>query len=69
MSSFGQIVCALNKKILDLLNKESISGACIGRELVYKYNEKLEGSLKVECMFERELQMQDLVMAKGKILV
>ena len=32
--------CTLNKKILDLLNEERISGACSGGELVYKFDEK-----------------------------
>ena len=33
-------MCALNKEILDLLNKESVSGACV-IELVYKFDEKV----------------------------
>ena len=31
--------CVLCKKILDLLNDESISGVCAVVELVYKYDE------------------------------
>ena len=34
--------CALNKEILDLLNKESVSGVV---ELVYKFNEKSPASV------------------------
>ena len=33
--------CALNNEILDLLNVESVSGACSGRvELVYNFDAK-----------------------------
>ena len=31
---------ALHKKLFDLLDEESVSGACSGRELVYKFDKK-----------------------------
>ena len=33
--------CALNKKILDILNKESISVCEVVQQLAYKFNENL----------------------------
>ena len=32
--------CTLSKEILNLFNEESVSGACSGIELVYKFDEK-----------------------------
>ena len=40
--------CALNKKILDILNEESISVIEVVQQLAYKFNENLP-QLLVDC--------------------
>ena len=46
----NRVRCALNKEILDLLNEESVSGACSGRASLY-----IQGEVLLR-MFERVSQ-------------